>query len=50
MTPRLPADSPNVAAQLAQCGDGASYCVPDPFIKSGGTSSVNCDSTCGMTT
>jgi len=50
------ADSPNahcvpgdkvpaaVAAQLAKCSDGASYCVPDPFIKSGGAPPPTCKS------
>ena len=34
----------NVAAQLAKCDDGASYCVPDPFIKSGGAPPPTCKS------
>lgn len=34
----------NVAAQLAKCADGASYCVPDPFIKSGGAPPPHCKS------
>ncbi len=34
----------NVAAQLAKCSDGASYCVPDPFIKSGGAPPPTCKS------
>ncbi len=50
------ADSPNahcvptamvpasVAAQLAQCSDGMSYCVPDSFISSGGAAPPTCHS------
>lgn len=37
----------NVAAQLAKCADGASYCVPDPFIKSGGAPPPTCKSLSG---
>ncbi len=40
-TDKVPA---NVAAQLAQCSDGASYCVPDSFIKSGGAAPPTCKS------
>jgi len=50
------ADSPNahcvpadkvpaaVAAQLAQCSDGSSFCVPDTFITSGGAAPPTCHS------
>ena len=34
----------NVAAQLAKCGDGVSYCVPDPFIRTGGAPPPTCKS------
>ena len=42
----VPADKvpANVAAQLAQCSDGASYCVPDSFIRSGGAAPPTCKS------
>jgi hypothetical protein len=33
-----------VAAQLAKCGDGVSYCVPDTFIRSGGAAPPTCKS------
>lgn len=38
---KLPA---NVAGQLAKCSDGASYCVPDSFIRSGGAPPPTCKS------
>ena len=34
----------NVAAQLAKCSDGGSFCVPDSFIKSGGAPPPTCKS------
>src|SRR5262249_50137913 len=40
-TAKLPA---NVVAQLAPCSDGASYCVPDSFIRSGGGAPPTCKS------
>jgi len=42
----VPADKvpANVAAQLAKCSDGASYCVPDAQIRSGGATPPSCHS------
>jgi hypothetical protein len=34
----------SVAAQLAKCTDGSSFCVPDSFIKSGGAAPPTCKS------